>query len=232
MVQGNTYIASVMGITINGATPVFVEPDEFFNIDADKIEEKITEKTKAILVVHLYGQASNMGPIMEIAIIIVDYPVILGYSSADYFPSRVIFVEHLAITFYFLILSIYLGAYLYQRDFVSIKTSVVVILSFVFLSQMQDFGVRSLTSLKILKHLYKSDYKDFYSREMEMLEKIQSSLDNDVVLTIYRDQSKQQWTNLKPIELSTDKNNWVNNSVAKFFGKNSVVVKYDEGNKE
>lgn len=67
IVQGNTYIASVMGITINGATPVFVEPDEFFNIDADKIEEKITEKTKAILVVHLYGQASNMSPIMEIA---------------------------------------------------------------------------------------------------------------------------------------------------------------------
>lgn len=66
IVQGNTYIASVMGITINGATPVFVEPDEYFNIDASKIEEKITDKTKAILVVHLYGQASNMTPIMEL----------------------------------------------------------------------------------------------------------------------------------------------------------------------
>lgn len=67
IVQGNTYIASVMGITINGATPVFVEPDEYFNIDASQIEDKITERTKAILVVHLYGQASNMAPIMEIA---------------------------------------------------------------------------------------------------------------------------------------------------------------------
>ena len=66
IVQGNTYIASVMGITINGATPVFVEPDEYNNIDASKIEEKITDKTKAILVVHLYGQASNMAPVMEI----------------------------------------------------------------------------------------------------------------------------------------------------------------------
>lgn len=66
IVQGNTYIASVMGITINGATPVFVEPDEYNNIDADKIEEKITDKTKAILVVHLYGQASNMKPIVEL----------------------------------------------------------------------------------------------------------------------------------------------------------------------
>ena len=42
LVQGNTYIASVMGITINGATPVFVEPDEYCNIDASKLEEKIT----------------------------------------------------------------------------------------------------------------------------------------------------------------------------------------------
>ena len=67
IVQGNTYIASVMGITINGATPVFVEPDEFFNIDTGKIEEKITAKTKAILVVHLYGQASNMEAVMKIA---------------------------------------------------------------------------------------------------------------------------------------------------------------------
>ena len=67
LVQGNTYIASVMGITMNGATPVFVEPDEYFNIDASCLEEKITEHTKAILVVHLYGQASNMEPIMKIA---------------------------------------------------------------------------------------------------------------------------------------------------------------------
>lgn len=67
IVQGNTYIASVMGITMNGATPVFVEPDEYYNIDASKIEEKITDKTKAVLVVHLYGQASEMDKITAIA---------------------------------------------------------------------------------------------------------------------------------------------------------------------
>lgn len=66
IVQGNTFIASVMGITMNGATPVFVEPDEYFNVDVDKIEEKITEKTKAICVVHLYGQSSNMEKILEL----------------------------------------------------------------------------------------------------------------------------------------------------------------------
>ena len=66
IVQGNTYIASVMGITINGAVPVFVEPDDHFGIDVEKIEEKITDRTKAILVVHLYGMATKMDRIVEL----------------------------------------------------------------------------------------------------------------------------------------------------------------------
>lgn len=66
IVQGNTYIASVMGATINGATPIFCEPDEYFLIDTEKIEALITERTKAILVVHLYGQASKMDDVQTL----------------------------------------------------------------------------------------------------------------------------------------------------------------------
>ena len=66
IVQGNTYIASVMGITMNGATPVFCEPDEYFGMDPDRIEALITEKTKAVLVTHLYGCASQMDAITDI----------------------------------------------------------------------------------------------------------------------------------------------------------------------
>ena len=67
IVCSNAYIACVMGITLNEATPIFVEPDEYDNIDANKIEEKITDKTKAILAVHLYGQSCDMTKIMNIA---------------------------------------------------------------------------------------------------------------------------------------------------------------------
>lgn len=67
IVCANAYIACIMGITMNGAIPIFVEPDKYDNIDADKIEEVITERTKAILAVHLYGQACNMTKIMWIA---------------------------------------------------------------------------------------------------------------------------------------------------------------------
>ena len=58
--------ASVMGITINGATPVFVEPDEYFGINVKELEGKITDKTKAILVVHLYGIATPMDEIVSL----------------------------------------------------------------------------------------------------------------------------------------------------------------------
>ena len=67
IVQANTYIATVLAITENNATPIFVEPDEFYNIDAEKIESAITPKTKAIMVVHLYGQATNMEKICHLA---------------------------------------------------------------------------------------------------------------------------------------------------------------------
>ena len=55
-----------MGITMNGATPVFVEPDEYYSIDFNKIEEKITDKTKAIMVVHLYGEPAKMDRILAL----------------------------------------------------------------------------------------------------------------------------------------------------------------------
>ena len=64
----NTYIASLIAISANGATPVLVEPDiNTYLIDPARIEEKISPRTKAIMVVHLYGRAADMSPIREIA---------------------------------------------------------------------------------------------------------------------------------------------------------------------
>ena len=68
LVPANTYIATWLAISQTGAAPVPVDPDmRTYNIDPAKIEQAITEKTKAILVVHLYGQPADMKPIKEIA---------------------------------------------------------------------------------------------------------------------------------------------------------------------
>lgn len=62
-----TMIASAWAVTYSGAKPVFVDCGDDLNIDPLLIEEKITEKTKAIMVVHVYGRACDMDAIMAIA---------------------------------------------------------------------------------------------------------------------------------------------------------------------
>ena len=68
IVPANTYIASILAISENGLKPVLVEPDPHtYNLNPTLIEQHITEKTKAILTVHLYGQVTGMDDINAIA---------------------------------------------------------------------------------------------------------------------------------------------------------------------
>ena len=68
IVPSNTYIASWLAVSQTGATPIPVEPDPCtYNIDPTLIEAAITPRTRAILVVHLYGQAADMDPVLEVA---------------------------------------------------------------------------------------------------------------------------------------------------------------------
>jgi dTDP-4-amino-4,6-dideoxygalactose transaminase len=68
IVPANTYIASILSVSNEGLTPVLVEPDlATYNLDPKKVEKKITSRTKAILVVHLYGKCCDMNPIWALA---------------------------------------------------------------------------------------------------------------------------------------------------------------------
>lgn len=68
IIPSNTYIATALAVTYVGGKPILVDPDiRTFNIDPVKIEERITNRTKAIIPVHLYGQPCDMDPIMQIA---------------------------------------------------------------------------------------------------------------------------------------------------------------------
>ncbi len=68
IVPANTYIASILAITANRLTPVLVEPNpETFNLDPAKMQAALTDKTKAILPVHLYGQLADMPAICTFA---------------------------------------------------------------------------------------------------------------------------------------------------------------------
>lgn len=67
VVPANTYIATALAVTENGASPVFAEPDAYYNLDAAQLEVAITSRTRAIMPVHLYGQAADMPHIMRAA---------------------------------------------------------------------------------------------------------------------------------------------------------------------
>ena len=68
IVPANTYIATILAISQNGCKPVLVEPSlETYNIDVDSIESAITDRTKAIIVVHLYGLPVEMDEIWRIS---------------------------------------------------------------------------------------------------------------------------------------------------------------------
>lgn len=68
LVTANTYIASILAITENRLKPILIEPDiNTYNLDENLLEEKITERTKGILTVHLYGQAAYSEKMQAIA---------------------------------------------------------------------------------------------------------------------------------------------------------------------
>ena len=81
IVPANTYIATILAISQNKLIPVMVEPDiNTYNIDPEKIEEKITPKTRAIMPVHLYGQIADMEKITKI---VQKYNLIIIEDSAQ-----------------------------------------------------------------------------------------------------------------------------------------------------
>ncbi|MDX8568434.1 DegT/DnrJ/EryC1/StrS family aminotransferase [Elizabethkingia sp. HX XZB] len=68
IVPSNTYIASILAISDNGLIPVLVEPNiDNYNIDISKIEEKISNRTKGIMVVHLYGRTIFSNELLDLA---------------------------------------------------------------------------------------------------------------------------------------------------------------------
>jgi len=68
ILPGNTFIATALAVSETGAKPILAEPDEdTFNISARNIESLLTSKTRAVIPVHLYGQCSDMDPILDIA---------------------------------------------------------------------------------------------------------------------------------------------------------------------
>lgn len=67
ILPANTFIATALAVSYVGATPILIDCDEFYNIDCSKVNDEITERTKAIIAVHLYGMPADMDELSIIA---------------------------------------------------------------------------------------------------------------------------------------------------------------------
>lgn len=158
-------------------------------------------------------------------IFITDFPVVLGYSTTEYWPTRVAFVERLALIVFLTFAAVYWGGFCAKKINISLnkKHYLFVALAIVIIIALsKDF---TIGSYKVLLHLAKGDYAAVAESELDMLDQIEKSDGGDVVV-YYTAPAEGTWTNLKLIGIYThaDKTAPDNVAVANFYGVDSLQV--------
>lgn len=162
-------------------------------------------------------------------ILITDFPVCLGYSSAPaYWPPRVAFTERLAMILFFTFCAAYWGAYCAKKKLLSFKREHYFMLALMLLLAFSTVDITNLGSLRMLVHIGIGDFAAISEAEMNVLEQIKEAGAGDV--TVYYDTTEldNRWSNLKRVELTIDPTHWINESVAQYYGLDSVTVIYSD----
>ena len=165
--------------------------------------------------------------------VITDFPVMLGYSSRDweFMHLRCVCVERLAIVLYVLLLAVYWGGWTAKKRFPVFTKEFFMGLSFVCIVPLSAFlpivGRSKPLSITMLYHELKGDYLREARRQEKIIFDIEQSDDGDVVVSVERLKSGE-WSNIKVLGLSENKDFWINKDVARYFGKRSVAFDYSD----
>lgn len=162
------------------------------------------------------------------AMFIVEFPVLLGYSSFDYWPSRVAFIERFSIVIFLAFCAAYWGGYFARKEIFSFTKEHYAIVALILLAVFSKVPTADFGAYRMLVHLAKGDFAAFSDAEMNMLEQIEAAGSGDV--TVYYDSSLTDgtWCNLMEIGFQDFTDWWINESVAEFYGVDSVTVVYPE----
>ncbi|MCR5251975.1 MAG: DUF6056 family protein [Lachnospiraceae bacterium] len=163
-------------------------------------------------------------------VVIVDFPVMLGYST-DGLPERGILVQDVTIYLLTFLWIIYFTGWIkrqkprlkFQKKEKCISTAVV--LTGVLAVILLRGGIGTFTTAKMITSFFDNSFSSYIDYEESMLDEIMNSSDEDVVIT--RDK-KRELLFIKDPGLSTDPENWVNNGIAKYYGKKSINLIYLE----
>lgn len=161
-------------------------------------------------------------------IIITDFPVLLGYSDLK-IPNRVAFVEHTSIFLYLCLITFYWGGWISKNNIFDFNKTSILILSLICIISFSDylsfFNLITLTPYRMIHSIRVGHYNSVVENELSIIEQLNLSTDSDVVVYSFPD-SEDCWTNIKRIELSEDKDYWVNYSISQYYNKNSITLQY------
>lgn len=161
-----------------------------------------------------------------LGMIVSDFPVALGV-NANVFPWRCAIVERFSVGVFVLSIGMYLGNYM-AHHFNITKTWASVCLGIVALhciGMINPTFALEYTPYKTAIHLVKGDYRVTSDSELEILDEIKYSGDKDIQIT---KQTDTGWTDLKTIDLREEKEYWVNQDIAQYYGKESIVLKHEQ----
>jgi len=165
-----------------------------------------------------------------IAIFVTDFPVVLGYTDGD-LPDRCRFVEALAIAIYVVILMLYWAGWTLKRNLIRIDNATILVLMLICvlsLSHYFDFGnFIEMTPYKMSYHIINGDFRLISKKEESILEQIENSKEDIVIVRIERDKD-DEWSNIERVGITEDKNYWINTAVSRYYGKKYVEVVYIE----
>ena len=165
------------------------------------------------------------------ALIITDFPVILGYSSSANLPGRCTFVESVSTIIFFICVIAYWGGWAAQKNifqFTAVSFLLIALICSMPLFKYFDiYTLTDLTPYKMVYHIFCGDYKTELERELSIINQIENSTENEVTVCIAKPKD-EEWTNLKKIGLSEDSTFWVNDALADYYSKNAIILQYIE----
>lgn len=170
-----------------------------------------------------------------ISMIVVTLPVAIGYNGPS-FPNRCRFVELVSAQIYLSVISVTVARILRNKtnwDNNKVKVVVGILITIQLIPFLNLLRLSEITPYKMVVHIARGDYQNEFNRETEILARIENSQDEDVVIDANQIEPAVKekvyfgdvsWTNIKRTMLTSNPDDWVNQAVASFYGKNSVTV--------
>ena len=154
------------------------------------------------------------------------FPVCLGYSS-KFIPERCMFVQYLTVYILLVLASGYIAGWCADKKIFEFTNVSYLILALVCIVPMARFldndNLRELIPVRMFWHMASGDYKTVEARELWLLNELEQAADEDVVIYVQAP-PEGEWTNIKGVGLIDDPDFWLNEGVAAYYGKNSVIV--------